>query len=172
MTVAEQIAAIKDRVSRGSVFSAFRSDVVFLLGQLEWALACQRAALESQERVAVELVEHRQKTLETYEHNGILVRERDAARGLAEDAEARLEMFEANVAESLKRLREEKLALESALRTAGQRIEELVLERDTRAKIFPHMAKQALDAPTTIQGFDVIMSALRECVEAEEARKG
>jgi hypothetical protein len=164
-TIRERVSKIRVRVMKSNPFTSHRSDLIFVLDQLEWCFGIVDALLESQERIAKDLVEYRQKTLQTYEHNGILIRERDNALARAEDAEERMQLFESNVAGSLKKLREEKLAHESALRTAGQRIEELVRERDARAKISPQMARDALNARTTIDGFDFVIGALREHAE-------
>lgn len=181
-TIRDRVQRIRAKVTKSNPFFEHRSDLLFLLDQLEWTFSIITAALESQERIAKELVEYRSRTLQTYEHNGILVRERDAALARAEDEEERMQLFEANVAGQLKKLREEKLALESALRTAGQRIEELVGERDARPRITRQMAQTCVeewDDRCTIDGvhdgsealpeWAPVMRALREHTEA---RKG
>ncbi len=61
--------------------------------------------------------------------------ERDAALALRDDAETTAQVLEANLAGQLARLREEKAAAESALRTATMRIEEVMAERDARPAI-------------------------------------
>jgi uncharacterized coiled-coil DUF342 family protein len=56
--------------------------------------------------------------------------ERDAALALREDAETKCAVLEANLSNYVARLREEKAAAESAVRTVSMRVEEVQRERD------------------------------------------